>query len=238
MLHNNRCPKIKAKASASQQNAEESNSLISGVDGSVSKLTLPIIKVAAPSHTRDITNWVTFTVWERERNNNVLEFQSSPLLLPRSCSCLLICSFSRKWGWSRWPCHELLQGLVSSSRRNHQGTSPASLQATQEHRLLLAQKHLPRLLRWGIKSSFLHFLLSFFQQNNFCFLDYQSCDASLLLDSTRRVLSEKETDRSFGMRNFRYIETIKEALERECPGVVSCSDILVLSARDGIVSVS
>ncbi|CAL9020494.1 unnamed protein product [Prunus brigantina] len=33
---------------------------------------------------------------------------------------------------------------------------------------------------------------------------------------------------SFGMRNFRYIEEIKEALERECPGAVSCSDILVL----------
>lgn len=66
----------------------------------------------------------------------------------------------------------------------------------------------------------------------------QSCDASLLLDSTRRVMSEKEADRSFGMRNFRYIETIKEALERECPGVVSCADILVLSARDGIVAVT
>ncbi|KAG8494401.1 hypothetical protein CXB51_012081 [Gossypium anomalum] len=64
----------------------------------------------------------------------------------------------------------------------------------------------------------------------------QSCDASLLLDSTRRSLSEKETDRSFGLRNFRYIETIKEAVERECPGVVSCADILVLSAREGIVS--
>ncbi|KAL8524601.1 hypothetical protein ACS0TY_014271 [Phlomoides rotata] len=66
-----------------------------------------------------------------------------------------------------------------------------------------------------------------------CFVE--SCDASLLLDSTRRTLSEKESDRSFRMRNFRYIETIKEALERECPGVISCSDILVLSARDGIV---
>ncbi|XP_073008739.1 peroxidase 42 [Typha latifolia] len=65
----------------------------------------------------------------------------------------------------------------------------------------------------------------------------QSCDASLLLDSTRRSLSEKEADRSFGMRNFRYLETIKEAVERECPGVVSCADILVLSARDGIVAV-
>lgn len=71
-----------------------------------------------------------------------------------------------------------------------------------------------------------------------CSFVLQSCDASLLLDSTRRVLSEKETDRSFGMRNFRYLETIKEALERECPGVVSCADILVLSARDGIASVS
>ncbi|KAA8520065.1 hypothetical protein F0562_014321 [Nyssa sinensis] len=64
----------------------------------------------------------------------------------------------------------------------------------------------------------------------------QSCDASLLLDSTRRTLSEKETDRSFGLRNFRYLDTIKEAVERECPGTVSCADILVLSARDGIVS--
>lgn len=57
------------------------------------------------------------------------------------------------------------------------------------------------------------------------------------MDSTRRSLSEKEMDRSFGMRNFRYIEEIKEALERECPGVVSCSDILVLSAREGVVRV-
>nr|ABC02343.1 class III peroxidase [Oncidium hybrid cultivar] len=65
----------------------------------------------------------------------------------------------------------------------------------------------------------------------------QSCDASLLLDSTKKTISEKETDRSFGMRNFRYLEEIKDAVERECPGVVSCADILVLSGRDGIVSV-
>ncbi|KAF6168118.1 hypothetical protein GIB67_011503 [Kingdonia uniflora] len=64
----------------------------------------------------------------------------------------------------------------------------------------------------------------------------ESCDASLLLDSTRRELSEKETDRSFGLRNFRYLDTIKEAVERECPEVVSCADILVLSGREGIVA--
>ncbi|KAL9262064.1 Peroxidase 42-like protein, partial [Drosera capensis] len=63
----------------------------------------------------------------------------------------------------------------------------------------------------------------------------ESCDASLLLDSTRRMMSEKEMDRSFGLRNFRYLDIIKEAVERECPDVVSCADILVLSARDGIV---
>ncbi|KAI3986679.1 hypothetical protein MKX01_014217 [Papaver californicum] len=56
----------------------------------------------------------------------------------------------------------------------------------------------------------------------------ESCDASLLLDSTRKELSEKETDRSFGLRNFRHLDTIKEAVERECPEVVSCADILSL----------
>ncbi|KDO78222.1 hypothetical protein CISIN_1g019129mg [Citrus sinensis] len=55
-------------------------------------------------------------------------------------------------------------------------------------------------------------------------------------DCAVQTLSEKEMDRSFGMRNFRYIENIKEAVERECPGVVSCADILVLSGRDGVVA--
>ncbi|KAH9322381.1 hypothetical protein KI387_017020, partial [Taxus chinensis] len=67
-----------------------------------------------------------------------------------------------------------------------------------------------------------------------CFVE--SCDASLLLDLTRKSVSEKETDRSFSLRNFRYLDSIKEAVERECPGVVSRADVLVLSARDGIMS--
>ncbi|CAN4109620.1 unnamed protein product [Withania somnifera] len=63
----------------------------------------------------------------------------------------------------------------------------------------------------------------------------KSCDASILLDTTKEQKSEKTSERNFGMRNFKYIETIKEALESECPNTVSCADIVALSARDGIV---
>lgn len=62
----------------------------------------------------------------------------------------------------------------------------------------------------------------------------KSCDASILLDTKSNIVSEKTSDRSFGMRNFKYINTIKEALESECPATVSCADIVALSARDGV----
>ncbi|ERN12267.1 hypothetical protein AMTR_s00034p00235030 [Amborella trichopoda] len=61
----------------------------------------------------------------------------------------------------------------------------------------------------------------------------KSCDASLLLDSVGSVSSEKGSARSFGMRNFKYVNTIKDALEKECPKTVSCADIVALSAREG-----
>lgn len=60
----------------------------------------------------------------------------------------------------------------------------------------------------------------------------QSCDASILLDSSGDVQTEKQSDRNFGMRNFKYVDTIKEAIEVECPGVVSCADIIVLAAKE------
>ncbi|XP_023005219.1 peroxidase 21-like isoform X2 [Cucurbita maxima] len=63
----------------------------------------------------------------------------------------------------------------------------------------------------------------------------QSCDASLLLETTVGVESEKDSDRSFGMRNFKYVNKIKSAVENACPQTVSCADIVALSARDGIV---
>ncbi|CAI0472378.1 unnamed protein product [Linum tenue] len=63
----------------------------------------------------------------------------------------------------------------------------------------------------------------------------KSCDASLLLETVNGIKSEKDTTRSFGMRNFKYVATIKRALESHCPSTVSCADIVALSARDGIV---
>ena len=51
------------------------------------------------------------------------------------------------------------------------------------------------------------------------------------------VESEKDSDRSFGMRNFKYVNKIKAAVENACPQTVSCADIVALSARDGIVMV-
>jgi peroxidase len=60
----------------------------------------------------------------------------------------------------------------------------------------------------------------------------------VLLETVKgRIESEKESPRSFGMRNFKYVNTIKDAVEKECPLTVSCADIVSLSARDGIVMV-
>lgn len=66
----------------------------------------------------------------------------------------------------------------------------------------------------------------------------QSCDASLLLETAHGVVSEQTSERSFGMRNFKYVNTIKAAVEKECPLTVSCADIVALSARDGIAMVN
>ncbi|CAN6463140.1 unnamed protein product [Victoria cruziana] len=63
----------------------------------------------------------------------------------------------------------------------------------------------------------------------------ESCDASLLLETSGSIISEKKSSRSFGLRNFKYVDVIKQAVESECPGIVSCADIIALSARDGIL---
>ncbi|KAM0935642.1 putative peroxidase [Dioscorea sansibarensis] len=61
------------------------------------------------------------------------------------------------------------------------------------------------------------------------------CDASVLLDDTLDIVSEKQaTPNKNSLRGFEVIDQIKAALEEACPLTVSCADILALAARDAV----
>lgn len=65
-----------------------------------------------------------------------------------------------------------------------------------------------------------------------CFV--KGCDASVLLNSTQTNQAEKDAIPNLTLRGYEFIDTIKSLVEKECPGVVSCADILTLTARDSI----
>lgn len=62
----------------------------------------------------------------------------------------------------------------------------------------------------------------------------QGCDASVLLDSTESVTAEKDGLPNRSLSGYDVIDDIKAKLEEECPGIVSCADILTLAARDAV----
>ncbi|XP_044961716.1 peroxidase 1-like [Hordeum vulgare subsp. vulgare] len=66
-----------------------------------------------------------------------------------------------------------------------------------------------------------------------CFV--RGCDASVLLDSTKGNLAERDAKPNKSLRGFGSVERVKAKLEAACPGIVSCADVLTLMARDAVV---
>lgn len=66
----------------------------------------------------------------------------------------------------------------------------------------------------------------------------QGCDASVLLNFTKTNsanATEKKATPNLTIRGFDFIDRVKTIVEKECPGVVSCADIIALVARDSVV---
>ncbi|KFK39043.1 hypothetical protein AALP_AA3G193400 [Arabis alpina] len=64
----------------------------------------------------------------------------------------------------------------------------------------------------------------------------QGCDASILIEPSgdNHQFTEIDSVKNFGIRKRDLIGVIKTSLETECPKQVSCSDIIILAAREAV----
>ena len=66
----------------------------------------------------------------------------------------------------------------------------------------------------------------------------QGCDGSVLLNSTSKNQAEKAAIPNQLLTGYQVIDAVKSAVEKICPGVVSCADIVALVARDAVTLVN
>lgn len=71
----------------------------------------------------------------------------------------------------------------------------------------------------------------------------KGCDASIIISSKQqgnKMLAEKDAPDNKDLREegFESVRKAKAVVESKCPGVVSCADILAISARDYVHLVS
>ncbi|KAI8562684.1 hypothetical protein RHMOL_Rhmol03G0053700 [Rhododendron molle] len=62
----------------------------------------------------------------------------------------------------------------------------------------------------------------------------RGCDASVLIDPTSTAPSEKDAVPNQTLRGFDIVDKAKKKLEAQCPGIVSCADIIALATRDSV----